>query len=81
MCHLLEDTSLRTTDSMFLSRSLLQGPRYSIAYFNQADKSSVIQGPQKKYEPVTGGDFILAAMKRNYDMLEQKKKEQAVAAA
>lgn len=57
------------------------GPRYSIAYFNQANKTSVIEGPLKKYPPVTGGDFILGAMKRNYEMLEQLRKQQEVAQA
>ncbi len=41
-----------------------QGPRYSIGFFNQANKSSVIQGPKKKYAPISGLDFILAAMQR-----------------
>eukprot|EP00271_Cylindrocystis_brebissonii_P011917 TRINITY_DN29940_c0_g1_i1.p1 TRINITY_DN29940_c0_g1~~TRINITY_DN29940_c0_g1_i1.p1 ORF type:complete len:328 (-),score=89.42 TRINITY_DN29940_c0_g1_i1:1217-2200(-) len=53
------------------------GPRYSLAYFNQANKGSVIVGPKKKYAPVTGGEFILAAMRRNYAMLEQLKEQQA----
>lgn len=54
-----------------------QGPRYSIAYFNQASKESVIEGPLKKYPPVTGRDFILAAMKRNYEALEQLRRDEA----
>ena len=56
-----------------------QGPRYSIGYFNQANKGSVIVGPKKKYPPVTGLDFILAAMQRNYSALEALK-EQGVCA-
>ncbi len=46
------------------------GPRYSIAFFNQVNKSCVIAGPGGKYAPVTGGEFMAAALKRNYDALE-----------
>ncbi|WVQ80594.1 hypothetical protein IAT38_002699 [Cryptococcus sp. DSM 104549] len=42
-----------------------RGPRYSIAFFNQARTDSVIQGPGKKYPPITGGQFIADAMARN----------------
>ncbi|KAK8858397.1 hypothetical protein IAR55_002624 [Kwoniella newhampshirensis] len=41
------------------------GPRYSIAFFNQARTNTIIQGPGKKYPPITGGDFIAEAMARN----------------
>lgn len=39
--------------------------RYSIAFFNQARSDTVIQGPEKKYPPITGGQFIADAMERN----------------
>ena len=42
-----------------------RGPRYSIAFFNQARSDVVIQGPNKKYPPITGGEFIAEAMARN----------------
>ncbi|WWD04625.1 hypothetical protein V865_002696 [Kwoniella europaea PYCC6329] len=42
-----------------------RGPRYSIAFFNQARTDSIIQGPQKKYPPITGGEFIAEAMAKN----------------
>jgi len=42
-----------------------KGPRYSIAFFNQARSETVIQGPLKKYEAITGGQFIAEAMLRN----------------
>ncbi|KIR40923.1 hypothetical protein I307_05313 [Cryptococcus deuterogattii 99/473] len=42
-----------------------QGPRYSIAFFNQSRTNTVIQGPQKKYPPITGGEFIAEAMAKN----------------
>ncbi|KAI1138586.1 Clavaminate synthase-like protein [Hypoxylon sp. FL0543] len=50
------------------------GPRYSMAYFNQPNTDCEIQGPLKKYPMVTGSEFTKAAMKRNYDALEAKKK-------
>ncbi|KAI1101954.1 Clavaminate synthase-like protein [Jackrogersella minutella] len=50
------------------------GPRYSMAYFNQPNADCEIQGPLKKYPKVTGSQFTKAAMKRNYDALEAKKK-------
>ncbi|WVW84412.1 hypothetical protein I302_106446 [Kwoniella bestiolae CBS 10118] len=42
-----------------------QGARYSIAFFNQARTDSIIQGPEKKYPPITGGQFIAEAMAKN----------------
>lgn len=42
-----------------------KGPRYSIAFFNQARSNIVIQGPKKKYAPITGADFIKQALERN----------------
>ncbi|OXG28322.1 hypothetical protein C367_02443 [Cryptococcus neoformans Ze90-1] len=42
-----------------------KGPRYSIAFFNQSRINTVIQGPQKKYPPITGGEFIAEAMAKN----------------
>ncbi|ODO06082.1 hypothetical protein L198_01312 [Cryptococcus wingfieldii CBS 7118] len=42
-----------------------RGPRYSIAFFNQARINTIIQGPEKKYPPITGGEFIAEAMARN----------------
>ncbi|SPO28686.1 probable fatty alcohol oxidase [Ustilago trichophora] len=42
-----------------------KGPRYSIAFFNQARSNIVIQGPAKKYPPITGSEFIRQALERN----------------
>lgn len=54
-----------------------RGPRYSMAFFNQARTDEVIQGPNKKYPPIvshqsraeadiqTGGQFIKEALERN----------------
>ncbi|GAX81233.1 hypothetical protein CEUSTIGMA_g8665.t1 [Chlamydomonas eustigma] len=49
------------------------GPRQSLAYFNQANKSSVIQGPLQKYPPLTGGDFIQQALDRNFAAIQVQK--------
>ncbi|KAK9865829.1 hypothetical protein WJX84_009561 [Apatococcus fuscideae] len=57
------------------------GPRYSLAWFNQANKESIIQGPLKRYPPVSGGQFMLDAMQRNYEALQRLTKEPAVCAA
>jgi hypothetical protein len=36
-----------------------------MAFFNQARSDVIIQGPDKKYPPITGGQFIAEAMARN----------------
>ncbi|MEV4239236.1 2-oxoglutarate and iron-dependent oxygenase domain-containing protein [Nocardia sp. NPDC049737] len=43
-----------------------QGDRYSIAYFAQADRNAVIQGPRHKYPPVTAADFLAQRVQANY---------------
>lgn len=53
--------------------------RYSIAYFNQPCKDSLIQGPSKKYPMVTGAQFTDTAMKRNFAALQEKLKTAAAA--
>ncbi|KAL7274892.1 hypothetical protein RUND412_002186 [Rhizina undulata] len=54
--------------------------RYSIAYFNQANKDVKISGPRGKYPVLTAHQYILDASKRNYGqiekMLEEREKEQ-----
>ncbi|GES56830.1 leucoanthocyanidin dioxygenase [Aspergillus terreus] len=50
------------------------GDRYSIAYFNQPCKDSLIQGPKKKYPLVTGEEFNQRAMQRNFAALQSKLK-------
>lgn len=47
------------------------GDQYSIAYFNQPCKDSLIQGPLKKYPMVTGAQFTESAMKRNFAVLQE----------
>lgn len=53
-----------------------QGPRYSIAYFNQANRSAIIQGSSVYTEPITAGDFLKQAMERNYNALQDLKARQ-----
>ncbi|MGW0245670.1 isopenicillin N synthase family dioxygenase [Nocardia goodfellowii] len=43
-----------------------QGERYSIAYFAQADRDAVIQGPGRTYPPVTAADFLTQRVRANY---------------
>ncbi|GAA5864416.1 hypothetical protein JCM3774_002784 [Rhodotorula dairenensis] len=50
------------------------GPRYSIAFFNQAARDAVIQGPNQAYPKITGGEFIAQAMRRNFDAAMAKAK-------
>ncbi|CAH6721282.1 putative 2-oxoglutarate-dependent dioxygenase Htyep [[Candida] jaroonii] len=49
-----------------------QKSRYSIGWFNQANKDVNIQGPEKKYPLTTGEEYIVSAMKRNYERLSEK---------
>lgn len=42
------------------------GERYSIAFFNQPSKDTLIQGPKRKYPEITGRQFIANAMKMNF---------------
>lgn len=50
-----------------------QGPRYSLAYFNQANKSAIIQGKTKYPEAISAGQFLQDAMERNYKALQALK--------
>lgn len=34
------------------------GPRYSLAFFAQADRDAVIQGPEGVYPPITASDYL-----------------------
>jgi isopenicillin N synthase-like dioxygenase len=42
------------------------GPRYSIAFFCQANKDAVIQGPGKRYAPITAHDYLQQRIAANY---------------
>jgi isopenicillin N synthase-like dioxygenase len=43
-----------------------RGSRYSIAFFAQANKDQIIQGPLKKYEPITARDYLLQRINANF---------------
>lgn len=49
-----------------------QTSRYTIAWFNQANENIVIQGPNKKYPAITGKEYIVEAMRKNFARLEEK---------
>jgi isopenicillin N synthase-like dioxygenase len=49
-----------------------QGPRYSIAFFAQANRDAIVQGPKKKYEPITAMDYLLQRIAANFAKLEKK---------
>lgn len=42
------------------------GPRYSIAYFAQANTDAIIQGPKKMYEPISAKDYLLQRIAANF---------------
>lgn len=42
------------------------GPRYSLAFFAQADTDAVIQGPAATYPPITAGDFLGERIAANF---------------
>lgn len=48
-----------------------QTSRYTIAWFNQANENVVIQGPEEKYPPTTGKQYIVDAMKKNFALLQE----------
>ena len=43
-----------------------QGSRYSIAFFCQANKDMIIQGPAKKYDPITANDYLQQRIAANF---------------
>ncbi|MDJ1006321.1 MAG: 2-oxoglutarate and iron-dependent oxygenase domain-containing protein [Paracoccaceae bacterium] len=42
------------------------GPRYSLAFFCQANMDAVIAGPEGKYEPMTGHEYIQMRLGANF---------------
>ncbi|MEM8730041.1 MAG: 2-oxoglutarate and iron-dependent oxygenase domain-containing protein [Pseudomonadota bacterium] len=42
------------------------GPRYSIAYFAQANMDTLLAGPEEKYPPMTGHDYIQMRIGANF---------------
>ncbi|MEM0911574.1 MAG: 2OG-Fe(II) oxygenase family protein [Pseudomonadota bacterium] len=43
-----------------------RGSRYSMAFFCQANKDAIIQGPEKKYPAITAKDYILQRINANF---------------
>jgi isopenicillin N synthase-like dioxygenase len=43
-----------------------QGPRYSLAFFCQANRDAVVEGPGKKYPPMTAGDYLAWRINSNF---------------
>ena len=48
-----------------------RGPRYSMAFFCQANKDEIIQGPEKKYPPISARDYLLQRIQANFDAAEK----------
>ena len=42
------------------------GPRYSMPFFCQANKDAIIQGPEKRYAPITAHDYLQQRIAANY---------------
>lgn len=42
------------------------GPRYSIAFFAQANKDAVIEGPDRRYEAITAHDYLQQRIAANF---------------
>ena len=42
------------------------GPRYSMAYFAQANRDTVLQGPEEKYAAMTAHDYIQMRLQANF---------------
>ncbi|OEF25557.1 isopenicillin N synthase family dioxygenase [Vibrio rumoiensis] len=43
-----------------------QGSRYSMAFFCQANKDKIIQGPEKKYQAITAQDYLDMRINANF---------------
>lgn len=50
-----------------------QGSRYTLGFFCQANQDVMIQGPQKKYEPITAGDYLKLRVNANFAALNKEK--------
>jgi len=42
------------------------GPRYSMAFFCQANRSAMIEGPGGKYPPISAGDYLRRRVNANF---------------
>lgn len=52
-----------------------QGSRYSIGFFCQANKDVMIQGPKKKYDIISAGDYLKLRVSANFAALNKMKAE------
>lgn len=43
-----------------------QGPRYSLAFFAQANRDVLIEGPQAKYPVITAEDYLRMRISANF---------------
>lgn len=43
------------------------GPRYSLAFFCQANTDALIESPSGKYAPITAGDYLAERIKANFN--------------
>jgi isopenicillin N synthase-like dioxygenase len=43
-----------------------QGPRHSIAFFAQANRDAVIEGPRAAYPPITAGEYLRQRINANF---------------
>lgn len=43
------------------------GPRYSLAFFCQANTDALIESPSGKYAPITAGDYLAERVKANFN--------------
>lgn len=50
------------------------GDRYSVAFFTQANRNTLIQGPRAKYPKITAGEFIQQRLQANYAQLKFNQK-------
>lgn len=47
-------------------RGEYMGPRYSLPFFCQANRDAIVEGPLKKYPPITAGDYLQQRINANY---------------
>ena len=43
-----------------------QGPRYSMAFFAQADRNAIIHGPSGRYAPITAAEYLQQRIAANF---------------
>jgi isopenicillin N synthase-like dioxygenase len=43
-----------------------QGSRYSLAFFAQANRDAIVEGPARKYEPMTAEDYLAWRINANF---------------